>query len=67
MMFNSFKINEKVIITGFGKCNGTIYKNRIATIICRDPYFLDYNIKLEDGTEDWIDGMYIKKIEGDKK
>jgi hypothetical protein len=62
-MFNKFKNNEIVIVNGFGKERGTYYKNRIAKIICRDPFFLDYNIKFIDGTEDWINGKYLKKFE----
>lgn len=56
-MFNKFKNGTKVIVNGIGKVNSKVYKNTIATIICRDPWFLDYNIRLEDGTEDWVDGI----------
>lgn len=66
-MFNKFKNNEKVIVNGFGKCDGTFYKNAKAVVICRDPYFLDYNIRFDDGTEDWIDGEFLEKFEGEKK
>ena len=44
-MHNKFKIDEMVIVNGIGKENGTIYKNRIAKVICRDPFYFDYNIK----------------------
>ena len=44
-MHNKFKIDELVIVNGIGKENGTIYKNRIAKVICRDPFYFDYNIK----------------------
>ena len=64
-MFNKFKNNQKVIVNGFGKCNNRLYQNKIAIIICRDPYYLDYNIKFEDGTEDWIDGKFLRKFEGE--
>ena len=47
-MHNKFKIDEMVIVNGIGKENGTIYKNRIAKVICRDPFYFDYNIKLEN-------------------
>ena len=44
-MHNKFKIDELVIVNGIGKENGTIYKNRIAKVICRDPFYFDYNIR----------------------
>lgn len=66
-MFNKFKDGETVIVSGIGKCNGKKYKNKIAKVICRDPYFLDYNVKFKDGTEDWLDKKYLKKYKGDKK
>lgn len=65
MMFNKFKNKSIVCVTGYGKCNSQQYKNKIGTIIGRDPYFLDYNIKFEDGTEDWIDEIYLEKLKGD--
>ena len=58
-MHNKFKIDEMVIVNGIGKENGTIYKNRIAKVICRDPF------KFNDGTEDWIDGKCLEKLEGE--
>ena len=67
MMFNKFKNNQLVIVNGFGKENGTFYKNKLAKVICRDPFFLDYNIKFADGTEDWINGVYLKKVKGEIK
>ena len=63
-MFNKYKNNERVIITGFGKNNKKYYFERKGIIICRDPFFLDYNVKFEDGTEDWLDENCISK-EGD--
>ena len=62
-MHNKFKIDEMVIVNGIGKENGTIYKNRIAKVICRDPFYFDYNIKFNDGTEDWIDGKDCKETD----
>ena len=67
MMFNKFKNNQLVIVNGFGKENGTFYKNKLAKVICRDPFFLDYNIKFADGTEDGINGIYLKKVKGEIK
>ena len=51
-MFNKFKNNQCVIVNGFGKCNNKLYQDAIGTVICRDPYYLDYNIRFEDGTDD---------------
>lgn len=66
-MFNKFKNNEIVIVSGIGECNEKVYTNIKATIICRDPYYYDYNIKFEDGTEDWIKEVFISKLEGEQK
>ena len=66
-MFNKLKNNTIVLINGYGKCNNTKYENKLGIVICRDPYFLDYNIKLlEDETEDWIDGKFLEKFEGEQ-
>lgn len=65
-MFNKFKKGDKVIVNGIGKCNETQYKDKIAIIIKRDYFFKDYNIKLKDGTEDWIDEEYLKKVKGEE-
>ncbi len=64
-MHNKFKINEIVIVNGIGKEKGTHYKNRIAKVICCDPFYFDYNIKFNDGTEDWLDGECLKELEGE--
>ena len=61
-MFSKFKANEKVIVNGIGKCNGKEYINQSAIVIHRDPFFLDYNIRFEDGTEDWIEEEYLEKV-----
>ena len=66
-MYNKFKDGDSVIVNGIGKCNGKRYKNKIGKVICRDPFFFDYNIKFEDGTEDWIDDIYIEKYESEEK
>ena len=50
MMHNKFKVGDIVLIIGIGKCNNKKYYRRKGRIICRDPYYKDYNIKLEDGT-----------------
>lgn len=62
-MFNRFKNGEIVFVNGVGKCEGKRYRNKVARIICRDPYYLDYNVRFRDGTEDWLDGKYLIKWE----
>lgn len=66
-MYNKFKDGDSVIVNGIGKCNYKRYKNKIGKVICRDPFFFDYNIQFEDGTEDWIDDIYIEKYESEEK
>lgn len=66
-MFNKFKNNQKVIVNGFGKCNHRRYRYKKGIVICRDPYYLDYNIRFEDGTEDWVDEKFLRKVRGEKK
>lgn len=66
-MNNKFKINEIVLANGIGKENGTYYKDKIAKIICRDTFYFDYNIRFNDGTEDWLDEKYLEKLKGELK
>ena len=66
-MYNKFKDGDSVIVNGIGKCNDKRYKNKFGKVICRDPFFFDYNIQFEDGTEDWIDDIYIEKYESEEK
>ena len=65
-MYNKFKDGDIVIVNGLGKCDNKRYKDKIGKIICRDSFFFDYNIKFEDGTEDWIDDRYIEKYESEE-
>ncbi len=61
-MFSKFKNGEKVIVyKGIGKKNGRFYYEKKGIVICRDPHFKDYNIKFDDGTDDWFDEEYIRK------
>lgn len=64
-MFSKFKSKNKVIVNGTGKCNGKIYKNETAIVINRDPFFLDYNVRFENGTEDWLEEECLKKFKGE--
>lgn len=61
-MFMKFKRNQQVLINGIGKFEDTIYKNKLATVIRRDPYFKDFYVRFEDGTADWISPEHIKPI-----
>ena len=61
-MFNKFKAKDKVIVSGIGKCNGKKYIKQKAIVINRDPFFMDYNVRFEDGTEDWLDEEFLEKI-----
>ena len=60
-MNNKFKNGEKVIVYGPGENNGKFYKNVPAKIIERDSYYLDYLVKFENSTEDWILPEHIRK------
>lgn len=60
-MFNKYRKGTKVIVYGPGQNNGKFYNNVPAIIIERDSYFLDYNVKFKDGTEDWILPIYLRK------
>ena len=61
-MFNKFKIGQFVIVNGIGKCDGKRYINEKAKVISKDDFFLDYEVKFSDGTTDWLDEKYIRKI-----
>ena len=45
--------------------HGKKYIKQTAIVINRDPFFMDYNVRFEDGTEDWIDEEYLEKYKGD--
>ena len=66
-MNNKFRDGCKVFVTGSGLNNGKIYNHSRATVILRDPHYLDYLVKFEDGTEDWISGKYLQKPYTKKK
>ena len=64
-MFSKFKAKDKVIVNGIGKCNEKEYINQTAIVINRDPFFLDYNVRFEDGTEDWHEEECLRKFKGE--
>ena len=61
-MYNKFKINEFVIVNGIGKAHDTQYLGEIAQILCRHPYYNDYNVRFQDGLEDWVDEECLQKF-----
>ena len=62
-MNNRFKNGERVwIIKGIGKVSNKYYYRNKGKIICRDPYYMDYNVLLDDGSDDWFDGYCLRKI-----
>lgn len=61
-MFNQFKNGDKVLVRGIGQNNKKHYNGVIAEVIERDPYFKDYHIRFEDGSEDWLLPKYLLKL-----
>lgn len=66
-MFNKFKNGQRVIVKGYGKKNGWFYSRRVGTVVCRDPYFLDYEVEFNNGTVDWFDEECITEIKKGRK
>lgn len=60
-MKNKFKDGTKVIIDGPGENDDKSYNNVPARIIQCDPYYRDYLVMFEDGTEDWVLCKYIRE------
>lgn len=65
-MFNKFKNGERVLVNGFGKNSGKYYSRKRGHVICRDPYYKDYNIIFPDGTEDWFNEEDLRKSRKEK-
>ncbi len=61
-MNNEFKNSTLVIVCGPGENNGKIYRNVLGIIVERDPYYKDYLVRFQDGTEDWFLPRYIRKL-----
>lgn len=66
-MFSKFKKGDRVIVSGQGKNDGEIYKNKQGIVEERDPYYMDYFIKFKDGTSDWLSERYLRKPYKKKK
>ena len=47
----------QIVIASFQK-----FEIEIAEVIERDPYFKDYHIRFEDGSEDWLLPKYLLKL-----
>lgn len=60
-MNNKFKDKSQVLVNGIGEKDGKYYSNKIGTVIQRDPYYLDYLVEFEDGTEDWFLESALRK------
>ena len=60
-MFNKFKKGKKIVVCGFGEKLGKFYYQKLAIIKERDPYYKDYLVKFEDGSEDWIIPQYLNE------
>lgn len=66
-MFNKFKNGERVLVNGIGKNTEKYYYRKRGYVICRDPYYKDYNIRFPDGTEDWFDTESLRKSRKENK
>lgn len=61
-MFNQFKNGEMVLVTGIGQNNKKYYNDLLAKVIERDPYYKDYHLQFEDGSDDWLMPEYLQKL-----
>lgn len=61
-MFSRFKKGEIVLVRGIGQNDKKCYNNVLAKVIERDPYYKDYLIQFEDGSEDWLIPRYLLKL-----
>ncbi len=53
-MFSKFKNGDKAIVCGCGEEFGRFYNYKLGTVKERDPYYKDYLVKFEDGSQDWF-------------
>ena len=60
-MFSKFKNGERVLVNGYGKVSGKYFDRKRGRIICKDPYYKDYNVKFSDGTEEWFNEKDLRK------
>ncbi len=60
-MRNKFKKGEIVIVNGIGKKKDKIYINKLGSIIEKDAFFLDYNVKFSKQEDDWFNERALRK------
>lgn len=60
-MNNRFKDKSEVLVNGIGKKDGKVFSNVKGIVVQRDPYYLDYLVTFEDGTEDWFNETALSK------
>ncbi len=61
-MFNQFKNGEMVLVTGIGQNDEKCYNGILAKVIESDPYYKDYHLQFEDGSDDWLMPEYLQKL-----
>lgn len=61
-MRNKFRKGESVIVNGLGKFNKKIYMNRKGSIVERDAFFHDYNVRFTKKEDDWFEEYQLRKI-----
>ncbi len=61
-MFSRFKKGEIVLVRGIGQNDQKCYNGILAKVIERDPYYKDYLMQFEDGSEDWLIPRYLLKL-----
>ncbi|MDO5555252.1 MAG: hypothetical protein Q4G09_00930 [Clostridia bacterium] len=66
-MNNKFKINQKVLVNGYGKNENELYVNKKGKVIEKDDFFLDYNIAFSKIKSDWFNENCLKAIRNYKK
>jgi len=66
-MFSKFKDGERVIVLGRGKMYNKLYYKCSGKVINRDPYFMDYCVKLDNGIVEWFDEECLYKMRQRRK
>lgn len=61
-MRNKFKRGDIVVVNGIGKKEDRVYINKRGSIIERDAFFLDYNVKFSKKEDDWFNERALRKV-----
>ncbi len=61
-MRNKFKRGDIVVVNGIGKKEDRVYMNKRGSIIERDAFFLDYNVKFSKKEDDWFNERALRKV-----